>query len=68
MSVGASSINRVSKQSVDTTKKNMSATQTKKKANTATRTTEKTQPAQKIENGLESKIYCLTDELPIYLL
>lgn len=65
MSVGASSINRVSKQKIDTTEKSTSATATKKKAKTSTA---KTLQVQKKDSGIENKSYCLTEELPYYLL
>lgn len=65
MSVGVSSINRVSKQKVDTTEKKASATSTKKKVKTSTA---KTLQVQKNETGVENKVFCLTEELPYYLL
>ena len=65
MSVGVSSINRVSKQKVDATEKNASVTPAKKKAKTST---VKKPKEQKNETGAENKIYCLTEELPYYLL
>jgi len=75
MSVGANSINRVSKQKIDATEKVASATSPKKKAKTSvvkTSTTKasaaKAQKVQKKETDVENKIYCLTEELPYYLL
>ena len=75
MSVGANSINRVSKQKIDATEKVTSATSPKKKAKTSavkTSTTKtsaaKAQKVQKKETDVENKIYCLTEELPYYLL
>lgn len=70
MSVGVNSINRVSKQKIDTTEKNVTATSAKKKAKTSTTkaSTAKTQQVQKKENGVGNKSYCLTEELPYYLL
>ncbi len=70
MSVGANSINRVSKQKIDAKEKVNSATSAKKKAKTATTKTAtvKAQQVRKKENGVENKIYCLTEELPYYLL
>lgn len=65
MSVGVSSINRVSKQKNDTTEKDTSAVSAKKKAKTATA---KPKQVEKSEPGVENKIYCLTEELPYYLL
>lgn len=80
MSVGANSINRVSKQKIDATEKVASATSPKKKAKTSaaktsavkTSTTKtatvKAQQVQKKETYVENKVYCLTEELPYYLL
>lgn len=75
MSVGANSINRVSKQKIEATEKVASATSPKKKAKTSavkTSTTKtsaaKAQKGQKKETDVENKIYCLTEELPYYLL
>ena len=70
MSVGANSINRVPKQKIDTTEKNTSATSTKKKVKTSTMKTStvKAQQVQKKETYVENKVYCLTEELPYYLL
>ena len=75
MSVGANSINRVSKQKIEATEKVASATSPKKKAKTSavkTSTTKtatvKAQQVQKKETYVENKVYCLTEELPYYLL
>lgn len=70
MSVGANSINRVSKQKIDATEKVTSATSSKKKAKTSAVKTSaaKAQKVQKKETDVENKIYCLTEELPYYLL
>lgn len=73
MSVGVNSINRVSKQKNDTTEKDKSAASAKKKTkavktSTEKTATEKTLKEQKNESGVENKIYCLTEELPYYLL
>ena len=68
MSVGVSSINRVSKQKNDTAEKDTSTASAKKKTKAVKTATEKTLKEQKNETGAENKIYCLTEELPYYLL
>jgi chorismate synthase len=65
MSVGVNSINRVSKQKIDTTEKVAPATTAKKKAKTSKA---KPKQVQMQENSVGNKVYCLTEELPYYLL
>lgn len=68
MSVGANSISRVSKKSVDTAEKKTVKASTAK-TTTAKTATAKTVTAKKKEETVEgNKAYCLTEELPYYLL